>query len=191
LLLIGCGTEEAAIRNVPPQNDRICCFGDSLVVGVGVDDEKESYPSVLADTIGREVYTLGTPGDTTANGLEKCGKFRTGQFGIVIVTLGGNDILRRVPRETTEKNLESIFADIQATGAVAVYTGVDGPLSVGSDRRYRQLCRRHGVIYVPNIMKGVLTDSALKSDEIHPNAVGYRLIAERVANVLKSAGLLE
>ena len=35
--------------------------------------------------------------------------------------------------------------------------------------------------YIPQVMKDILSDSKLKSDPIHPNGAGYRLMAERIA----------
>jgi len=94
-LLSGCG-RDVQLKNFPPQNRTICCFGDSLVYGTGASSTKESYPSVLGEITGLEVTNWGTPGDTTAQALPKCNEIPKQSFGIVIVTLGGNDILQRV-----------------------------------------------------------------------------------------------
>ena len=43
---------------------------------------------------------------------------------------------------------------------------------------------------IPKFMTTVLRDNALKSDPIHPNARGYRVIAERLAERLKQSGAI-
>ena len=44
--------------------------------------------------------------------------------------------------------------------------------------------------YEQSIIGEVLMDHALKSDPIHPNARGYKLIAERLAASLKASGAI-
>lgn len=186
--LVGCG--DVPITNIPPQNERICCFGDSLVAGVGARSEAENYPAFLAAKSGRAVVNWGTPGDTTADGLEKTDQFIDEKFGIVIVTLGGNDILRRLPWPETKANLHRIFQSIQRSGAVVVFTGVTGPLNPSRNRLYRNICAEEGVLFVPEILDGILQDSALRADSVHPNSAGYKMVADRVHDALSDAGLL-
>ena len=188
-LLPGCGSPP--LVNAPPAANTICCFGDSLVAGVGVDDQTDSFPAVLSELIGREVSALGTSGASTADGVDLCEQIATDACGIVIVTLGGNDIMQQVPYDETEKNLETIFTNLQTRGAVVVFTCVLSPLSMSRGRKYKVLCKRMGVLFVPDIMAGIITDPTLRTDEVHPNAEGYRLIAERVATTLKAAGLVD
>ncbi|MDP7396157.1 MAG: GDSL-type esterase/lipase family protein [Lentisphaeria bacterium] len=188
-LLPGCGSPP--LVNTPPAANTICCLGDSLVAGIGVDDQADSFPAVLGELIGREISALGTSGASTADGVDLCEQIATGACGVVIVTLGGNDIMQQVPYDETEKNLETIFMNLQGRGAVVVFTGVLSPLSLSRGRKYKALCKRMGVLFVPDIMAGIITNPRLRTDEVHPNAEGYRLIAERVATKLKTAGLVD
>ncbi len=188
-LLPGCGSPP--LVNAPPTANTICCFGDSLVAGVGVDDQIDSFPAVLGELIGREVSALGTSGASTVDGVDLCEQIDTDACGLVIVTLGGNDIMQQLPYDETEKNLETIFTSLQTRGAVVVFTCVLSPLSVSRGRKYKALCKRTGVLFVPNIMAGIITDPTLRTDEVHPNAKGYRLIAERIATTLKAARLVD
>ena len=146
---------------------------------------------MLGELIGREISALGTSGASTADGVDLCEQIATGACGVVIVTLGGNDIMQQVPYDETEKNLETIFMNLQGRGAVVVFTGVLSPLSLSRGRKYKALCKRMGVLFVPDIMAGIITNPRLRTDEVHPNAEGYRLIAERVATKLKTAGLVD
>ncbi len=186
LLLCGCGRE---LANVPPRNTIICCFGDSLVSGVGAK-EAESYPAHLAQITGRPVQAWGTSGDTTSDGVAKLARFAGSEFGIVIVTLGGNDILQRKPWDETRANLETIFQTLIDSGAVVVFTGITGPLNPTRNREYGKLCKAYGVLYIPEILDGIRNRDELMSDAIHPNADGYRRMAERIARELQQAGLL-
>jgi len=87
-----------------------------------------------------------------------------------------------VPWAETERGLRAVFREFQSRGAVVAFTGVEFPLFGGDLRgRQRRLCRECGVLFIPNILGGILTDSALRADQVHPNRVGYGKVAERVA----------
>lgn len=187
LSLAACSPPTPA--NSPPQNSTICIFGDSLVAGVGAEDH-ESYPAQLAELTGHTVIAVGTSGDTTAQALQRIARVQDQPYGIIIVTLGGNDIIRRVPWDETRENLRQLFQKLQETGAVVAYTGVIGPLNFSRDKKYRKLCEEEGVFYISDILDGILSDPRLKADDVHPNAAGYRLMAERVADALRDAQLL-
>lgn len=55
---------------------------------------------------------------------------------------------------------------------------------------YAGIAKEHRLAYEEGIIGDVLKDKTLKSDPIHPNARGYRLIAERIADALKQAGAI-
>jgi lysophospholipase L1-like esterase len=189
LLVVGCNRNRWPLTNAPPRATTIACFGDSLVAGVGAP-AGESYPAQLAKRLDRPVAAHGKSGDTTADALPKAAGVAQRGYGIIVVTLGGNDILQRVQWSETERNLRQLFRDLQQGGAVVVFTGVTGPLNPSRNRLYRDLCREAGVLYIPEILDGILNNTDLKADEVHPNARGYQLMAERVATALQQAGLL-
>jgi lysophospholipase L1-like esterase len=100
--------------------------------------------------------------------------------------LGGNDFLRQVPTGETRQNLKEIVRQIQAHGAMVAIAGIKlgfftdeyGPI-------FEETAAEFGAIYIPQVMKGIFNDTKLRSDQIHPNSVGYRLIAERIAERIK------
>ncbi len=173
-----------SIRNAPPKSREIICFGDSLVAGVGASDFRHSYPGWLQQILGRRVMAFGHPGATAEQAWKHLSELPPVAGTVVIVTLGGNDILRQVPLEQTCRWLERIFTELQRRGAVVVYTGIAGIFSGKRTRCARRLCRRTGVLFVPDVLRGILSRSDLKSDPVHPNDRGYRRMAERVAAVL-------
>ena len=187
-LTCGCRPKQV-VANIPPQNEVICCFGDSLVAGYGASKD-EAYPARLEVLTGQTVINMGSSGDTTKDGVARLKAFKPGEYGVIIVTLGGNDLLRRVDWEVTEQNLRQIFETLQGTGAAVVFTGVTMPLTSGRGKRYEALCKEMEVLYIPDLLDGILFNDDLKSDEIHPNAKGYQRIAERVAEILREENLL-
>ena len=137
---------------------------------------------------GVEILNRGVGGDTTANGLGRLERDVMGSDPrIVIVCLGGNDMLRRMDLEATFANLEKIIRRIQSAGALVVLVGVDGGFLVGGGygKRFRKLAKETGVVFVPDVLAGILTSPKLKADQIHPNGKGYTVMAERIYKALK------
>ena len=192
LLFIGavvfsCGGETfAKIRNLHSAGETIICFGDSLTEGVGAS-AGDDYPSVLSRQLGSPVINAGVRGDTTAAALERLAdQVLNKNPRLVILLLGGNDFLRQRPRRETRQNLEEIVRRVQAHDAMVVIAGIR--LGVFGDdyaEIFEQTAEQFGALYIPQVMKGILTNSSLRSDPIHPNGAGYRLIADRIADKIK------
>ncbi|MDX9979030.1 MAG: GDSL-type esterase/lipase family protein [Lentisphaeria bacterium] len=174
------------IRNLPVGPGPIVCYGDSLVSGVGASSSRQTYPAQLGQLLGRPVQAQGTPGETTAGALAS---LRDGDgpkdAPLVVVTLGGNDILARTRLSVTEANLAEIFDLLHARGAVVAFTAIESPLSGQRGRSLAKLCRRHGVILVPDLLGDILGEDELMADPIHPNDAGYAIVAERIATALR------
>ena len=173
------------IRNLPVGDGPILCFGDSLVEGVGASSESTTYPAQLEQRLGRQVVSCGVSGRTAAEGAQALAEQPDLQGALAIVTLGGNDLLRRTPLGETRAALEEVFRTLQARGCVVAYTEVLGVVPGERARMHRQLCRRLGVILIPDVLDGIVRHDDLLSDSVHPNDAGYALLAERVAAALR------
>ena len=100
---------------------------------------------------------------------------------LVIVLLGGNDFLRQLPLSDTKKNIEEIVKRVQGSGAMVALVGIR--LGLFTDEygpAYEEIAKKNGAVFIPEILKGILSDPQLRSDSIHPNAAGYQLIAQRI-----------
>ena len=103
-----------------------------------------------------------------------------------MILLGGNDVLKRVPKEETFSNLEKIITTFQSKGAVVVLLGVrGGVLNDGYEKDYKALSVKYRTAYVSNVLKNIITKPEYMSDPIHPNDLGYKIIADRVTSVLR------
>ncbi len=190
LILAACADKAPQLPRLAP-DDVVLAFGDSLTFGTGARDE-ESYPDVLAALIGRKVVRAGVPGETTAQGLRRLGPaLDTYRPKIVLLCLGGNDMLRRVNDATIVANLRAMIAAAQSRGAAVVLLGVPRPaLFGGAATFFADLADEYHLAYEGTVLNAVLRDPALKSDPIHPNAEGYRRIADAVATLLRQRGAL-
>jgi lysophospholipase L1-like esterase len=186
-LFYGCGGDDFdKIRNIRSSGETIICFGDSLTEGVGAGSG-EDYPTVLSRHLAMPVVNAGQGGDTTARALERISDAVLSKNPrLVVVLLGGNDFLRQLPRQETRKNLEEIVRRVQAHGAMVVIAGMR--LGLFTDEYapiYEETARSFGALYVPGVMKGIFSDANLRSDPIHPNGAGYRLVAERIGEKIR------
>lgn len=174
------------IKNYPPKNSTIVAFGDSLVQGVG-STEGNDFVTLLSKKTGRPIVNLGVSGNTTAQGLERIDEVISKDPGTVIVLLGGNDYLRKIPQDQTFSNLRKIIATLQSKGIVVILLGVRGGLLVDKfNSDFEDLAKDTGVIFVSNVLDGLIGDSRyMSSDSIHPNDMGYQRIAEKIYNSIK------
>jgi acyl-CoA thioesterase I len=173
------------ILNAPPGASPIACFGDSLTRGQGAEPE-ESYPAVLARLLGRDVLNRGRDGETSKSALERLDEDVVSLSpSIVIITLGGNDMLQRLPIADTLGSLREIFERTLAVHAMVVFLAIHPPF-ISDERmnKVKDLCRELGVLYVDSVMDGMWRNRKVMSDDIHPNAAGYRLMAERVRDAV-------
>jgi lysophospholipase L1-like esterase len=133
------------------------------------------------------VINAGVSGDTTEGALARVdADVLANDPRIVIVGLGGNDFLRGVGIASTEANLRAIVKEIQRGGAMVVLLGFRFPsLGANYESMYERVAEEEGCLFVADVLDGILIDPALKSDQIHPNGRGYKLIAERVAGPLR------
>jgi acyl-CoA thioesterase-1 len=187
ILCSSCGGENLeSIRNIHSLGETVICFGDSLTEGVGAGSG-EDYPSALSRDLAFPVINAGERGDTTAQALARVTDAVLNKNPrLVVILLGGNDFLRRVPLEDTRNNLAEIVRRIQAQGAMVAVAGIRlGLFTDEYARLFEKTAQEFGALYIPGVMNGILTDSALRSDPIHPNGAGYRLIAERIGEKIK------
>jgi len=176
---------DAKITNYPSSGDSVVAFGDSLIEGVGATSGNDLV-SQLSKKIGEPIINLGIAGNTTEQGLARVERIAEYKPKVVLVLLGGNDYLRKVPKVETFKNLEAIITRIQSTGAVVVLLGVQGGL-LGDpyENEFENLAQKHGTVYVSNVLEGLFGDQRYMADSVHPNDVGYAKIVERIYPELK------
>ena len=190
LLLGGCGEKVPRVAAVGP-DEVIVAFGDSLTYGTGAA-ESESYPVVLAQLIGRRVVRAGVPGEVTAQGLVRLPQvIEEHQPALVIVCLGGNDMLRKLDEAQIRSNLRQIIRTLRDRGIAVVLVGVPKPaLLTSAAAFYSELAKEYRIPYEGKILNHIMHQLDLRSDAIHPNAKGYRRMAEAIAELLREAGAI-
>ncbi|NIW86312.1 MAG: arylesterase [Gammaproteobacteria bacterium] len=193
LLLAGLGACGPSAPALPPLADDavILAFGDSLTHGTGANDG-ESYPAVLTRLTGREAINAGVPGELSAAGRERLpGLLARHSPDLLILCHGGNDILRARNRQDTAANLRAMIRAARDKSVPVVLIGVpERGLWLESAQLYSQLAEEFALPLEAEVLPRILGDASLKSDSIHPNAQGYRQIAEAIHRLLRDAGAL-
>jgi acyl-CoA thioesterase I len=181
LLLLACRPDAP---NLDSPGHTIVCLGDSITAGVG-SGAGEAYPELLAARLGTEVINAGVSGDTADGGLARVDDVLAKDPWLVIVELGGNDVLRQVPPEQTERSLRGILDRLLAARVVPVLVEMDAPFGGPYREIYERLGDEYHVPVVEDALGEILRDRSLKSDEIHPNARGQQVLAEAVAEEIE------
>lgn len=168
----------------------IVCFGDSLTFGTGASIGMD-YPSQLAKMLGRQVINKGVPGDTTSSALLRLKiDVLSKNPDIVLITLGGNDLKNGVSRDIAFGNLKQIVQTIQEQGAKVIIGGLSWPgIDRGFGKGYEDLAQQTGALLIPDIFTAIADNPVLMNDPIHPNNIGYRIIARRFSNAITSSEL--
>jgi acyl-CoA thioesterase I len=186
-----------ATPQVTSNKPKIIAFGDSLTAGFGLL-EKESYPYLLqeklkADGYDYEVVNAGVSGDTSIGGLERIDwVLEQENVQVLILELGANDLLRRMPVEKMKKNLAQIIEKAKAKKIKVLFCGMLAPPNIGAEyqREYTatfpDLASEYKVEFLPFLLENVALNKDLnQADGIHPNAEGEKIMTENVYKVLK------
>jgi lysophospholipase L1-like esterase len=147
---------------------------------------------VLAQLINRKIVRAGVPGEVTEQGLARLPQvIDEHRPALMIVCLGGNDMLRKLDDARIKANLREILRTIRGQGIQAVLVGVPKPALIASSPEfYAELAKELDLPYESKIVTDVLYQPDQKSDSIHPNAKGYRRMAEAIAELLRKAGAI-
>jgi acyl-CoA thioesterase I len=169
----------------------ILAFGDSLTAGTGAGDT-ESYPAVLALLTGRKVVNAGVPGELSAGGVQRLSELLERERpALLILCHGGNDLLAHQNHQLIADNLRAMLRIAGERGVPVLLVAVPSPdLMLKPPPLYEELSREFHIPVERKALSHILGKGGLKSDYIHPNAAGYRLLAEALVELLKKSGAL-
>ncbi|WP_415404492.1 arylesterase [Tateyamaria sp. SN3-11] len=176
----------------------IAALGDSLTQGYGLPVDQGFVPQLEAwlQDQGADVAVInaGVSGDTTAGGLSRVAWTLTPEVDAMIVTLGGNDLLRGIGPEVSRANLDGIVRSATEAGVAVLVIGMQAPGNYGPeykaefDAMYPEIAAQYDTLYLESFFEGLGgagTDPAalgdyMQADGIHPNAQGVARIVEGV-----------
>ncbi len=180
---------------------RILAFGDSLFAGYGLE-EQQGYPEQLEDAmrgrgINARVIDAGVSGDTSAAGRQRLAFTLDAQRvkpDLVILELGGNDMLRGIQPEQTRANFEAMLEELRGREIPVLLMGMRSPPNYGEeyqqqfDSLYGELAREYDVALVPFWLESIYEDQSLfLDDRIHPTAEGITELVEDTVDDVEAA----
>jgi acyl-CoA thioesterase I len=191
--LAGCG----ASRESPlPPGSAVLVIGDSITNGYGVDPSS-AWPALLAARTGWRVTAAGVNGDRASGGRERLPALLDDEApALVIIELGGNDLLQRVPAARIVDDLDAMIDAAQSKGARVALMAAPQPTAVGAVAGltaagfYRDVAHKRKVTLIAKALPAVLSERSLLQDPVHPNAAGHRALADLARAEMAAAGLL-
>lgn len=192
--MTGCSSEpqQAAL----PAGSTVVALGDSLTYGYGVSQET-SYPTVLAELTKWTVINAGVNGDTSADVLARVEDIVKQTPDLVLLGVGGNDVLQRIPPDTTRANINATVDRLKSAniGVVLIaepYFSTSALFGKASDNPlYKDIASAQKIPLYSGGWSAVLSDDTLKSDRIHANAAGYRQFTQGLYAYLKEEGIAQ
>jgi lysophospholipase L1-like esterase len=187
--LISCSDSKPTLR--PLATDAvILAFGDSLTFGTGANSQTESYPAVLQQLIDRKVINSGVPGEISQQGLVRLPMIlEQTKPDLVVLCHGGNDLIRQLGNDQLKNNLEKMISLIQKSGAEVLLIAIPRfSITLAVPELYTELATAYKLPIELTILPELERNSAMKSDTIHPNAMGYKVLADRIHKLILNAG---
>ncbi len=189
LILFSFKKKDPDIQTLHPQN-AILAFGDSLTYGYNAKPS-ESYPAVLSSMTGLNIINAGIPAETSQDALRRLAKHLDDpSIKLMILCIGGNDMMQGVSMDILKNNLKTMIQRAKEKGMDVLLISVPNLTLFGLSPLplYEEVANEENAPLISGLLADILSDPSLKSDQIHPNALGYRQIAEAVYENLKENG---
>ena len=174
-------------------NDSILAFGDSLTYGFGANS-KESYPTQLSLLSGYRVINAGMNGDTSSEGLRRLAPLlEDTSIKLMILCFGGNDIIQKQSMSKLKHNLKTMIQMAKAKNIDVLLVSVPNFTLFGLSPLglYEEVAEEENIPLLSGVLANILSQPSLKNDQIHPNALGYKEMAESIYESLKENEWIE
>ena len=192
IILFSFTQKESNIKALNPQ-DTILAFGDSLTYGYNAKPN-ESYPTILSHLSGIKVINAGVPAESSGDGLRRLPKLLEDKnIKLMILFFGGNDIMQGVSMSELKTNLKTIIKRAKQKQIQVLLISVPNLSLFGLSalNLYDEVAKEENVPLLSGMLAEILEQPSLKSDQIHPNALGYKLMAEKIYEKLKEEGFIK
>lgn len=169
-----------------PLDTKVLAFGDSLTAGYKVDSDK-NYPSQLSLLLQADVINAGITGELSREGLKRLpALLEKHNPQILIICHGANDIIRRRSLIEAKENIKKMIELARKKNIHVVLVGVPTVeiVSLSTAEFYFDISNETGVPLESDALEEILADDSLKVDQLHPNEAGYKVLSNKLANLI-------
>ena len=172
-----------------PIDTKILAFGDSLTYGYRVDPSK-NYPSQLSNLLQIKVINAGVSGELSRDGLARLpsvlAKYNP---NILLLCEGGNDIMQREEYKKIKENIAKMIELAKAKNIQVILIGVPDIefLTLSTASFYNELATQYSTPIDDTSLQEILNDDTLKIDKVHPNAKGYEVLSNNLAQIISDS----
>jgi lysophospholipase L1-like esterase len=191
LILFALSQKESTIQQLNPQ-DSILAFGDSLTYGYNAKSD-ESYPTLLSHLSGHKVINAGIPAESSHDGLKRLPKLlEDNSIKLMILFFGGNDIMQGLSMENLKSNLKTMIQMTKEKNIKVLLISVPNLSLFGLSplELYEEVADEEDVPLLSGMLADIISKPSLKSDQIHPNDTGYKIMAEKIYEKLLQEGFI-
>jgi len=191
LILFSLSQKETNIQPLNSQ-DSILAFGDSLTYGYNAEPS-ESYPTVLRHLTGYKIINEGVLGDTSVDGVKRLAPLlEDSNIKLMILCFGGNDILQGLSKENLKNNLKTMIHMAKEKNIEVLLISVPnlGLFGLSAMELYEEVAEEESIPLLSGMLSNILSQPSLKSDQIHPNALGYKIMAEKIYEKLQQESFI-
>ena len=176
--------DTATPAHTPQATATLLVVGDSLSAEYGLRRGTGWVPllakSLAAEKENVSVVNASISGDTTSGGRSRLPRLLAQHKpAVVVIELGGNDALRGLPLDMTEKNLTAMVQASKKAGARVLLLGMQVPPNYGGaygrtfSGLFDKVAKAEKVALVPFFLQGIADaedpTGQFQADRIHPN----------------------
>ena len=172
----------------PASSRSITVIGDSVTAGVGGDEKSERWPSILAREHRLNVQDISHMGETAASARKRA-KTESIESPIVLLEIGGNDVLGSTTATQFAHDLDRLLADVsQPNRQLVMFELPLPPFANNYGLIQRALAKKYHVALVPKrVFLSILAGEDSTLDTIHLSQTGHQHMAECVWRIIQPA----
>ena len=192
LVVLNLLPKESREMNKLSSNDTILALGDSLTYGHGATNN-ESYPTQLSSLTGYRIINGGMNAETSDEGLKRLPQLLEDRsIKLMILCFGGNDIMQKRSMSSLKQNLKTMIQMAKAENIEVLLISVPNFTLFGLSPLglYEEVAEEENIPVLSGVLANILSQPSLKSDQVHPNALGYKEMAEKIYESLKENKLI-